>query len=163
LVFGVYRTGQLWMGNRDPTTTTPVLYLPTVAGSFVSTIVLGALVTRTGAHRFFGVGVLSWLAIESVLLHRLYTASELPPPLRPTLGIQLAPPAVGPLDPSYWRSAALQRALCGCCSGDDCSRLRFSRHQKASTRRRGLYRIRPPEWRSADPGAPGPCIEPPMD
>ena len=44
---------------------------------------------------FFGVGVFSWLAIESVLLHRLYTVIELPPPLRPTMGIQLAPPAVG--------------------------------------------------------------------
>src|SRR5512139_2561935 len=37
----------------------------------------------------------SWLAIESVLLHRLYTAKMLAPALRPTLGIQLAPPAVG--------------------------------------------------------------------
>jgi len=39
--------------------------------------------------------VLSWLAIESVLVHRLYAASELLPPLRPTLGIQLAPQTVG--------------------------------------------------------------------
>jgi tellurite resistance protein len=39
--------------------------------------------------------MLSWLAIESVLLHGLYTVSELPAPLRPTLGIQLVPPAVG--------------------------------------------------------------------
>ena len=30
-----------------------------------------------------------------MLLHRLYTADTLPPPLRATLGIQLAPPAVG--------------------------------------------------------------------
>ena len=30
-----------------------------------------------------------------MLLHRLYTADTLPPALRPTLGIQLAPPAVG--------------------------------------------------------------------
>lgn len=33
--------------------------------------------------------------IESVLLHRPYTVSEFPPPLRPILGIQLAPPVVG--------------------------------------------------------------------
>lgn len=43
----------------------------------------------------FGAALFSWLAIESVLLHRLYTGEPLPPPLRPTLGIQLAPPAVG--------------------------------------------------------------------
>jgi tellurite resistance protein len=95
LIFGLYRTGQLWMGGRDPTTTTPVLYLPTVAGSFVSVITLSAFGHPDWAAPFFGVGVLSWLAIESVLVHRLYTVSELPPPLRPTLGIQLAPPTVG--------------------------------------------------------------------
>jgi tellurite resistance protein len=37
----------------------------------------------------------TWLAIESVLLHRLYTGAEMPILLRPTLGIQLAPPTVG--------------------------------------------------------------------
>jgi tellurite resistance protein len=35
------------------------------------------------------------LAIDSVVLHRLYTAAPLPPALRPTLGIQLAPATVG--------------------------------------------------------------------
>jgi tellurite resistance protein len=43
---------------------------------------------------FFGAGVLAWLAVESVILHRLLTAEELKLPLRPTLGIQLAPPCV---------------------------------------------------------------------
>lgn len=95
LIFGLYRTGQLWKGGRDPATTTPVLYLPTVAGSFVSAITLSAFGHPEWGAPFFGVGVLSWLAIESVLVHRLYTVSELPPPLRPTLGIQLAPPTVG--------------------------------------------------------------------
>jgi tellurite resistance protein len=43
----------------------------------------------------FGGGLFTWFAIESVLLHRLYTAPGLPLALRPSLGIQLAPPAVG--------------------------------------------------------------------
>ena len=30
LSFGVYRSGQLWMGGRKPEATTPVLYLTTV-------------------------------------------------------------------------------------------------------------------------------------
>jgi len=94
LIFGVYRTGQLWQGGRDPGTTTPVLYLPTVAGSFVSAITLSVFGHPDWGVPFFGVGVLSWLAIESVLVNRLYSV-ELPPPLRPTLGIQLAPPTVG--------------------------------------------------------------------
>jgi hypothetical protein len=63
--------------------------------SFVSAITLSAFGHPEWGAPFFGVGVLSWLAIESVLVHRLYAASALPPPLRPTLGIQLAPPTVG--------------------------------------------------------------------
>ena len=94
LLFGLYRTGQFWQGGRDPSTTTPVLYLPTVAGSFVSTITVSVFGHPDWGVPFFGVGVLSWLALESVPVQRLY-AVELPPPLRPTLGIQLAPPTVG--------------------------------------------------------------------
>lgn len=48
-----------------------------------------------GAQYAFGAGLFSWLAVESVLIHRLYNATALVPPLRPTLGIQLASPTVG--------------------------------------------------------------------
>lgn len=95
LSFAVWRMGLLSMGERDPTTTTAILYLPGVAGSFVMANVLGALGYPDWGQYAFGAGLFSWLAIESVLLHRMYTATSLAPPLRPTLGIQLAPPAVG--------------------------------------------------------------------
>jgi tellurite resistance protein len=95
LAFAVWRTGLLWHGGRDPGTTTPVLYLPTVAGGFVTATVASALGYHDWGQLAFGVGLFSWLAIESVLLHRLYTVTSLPPALRPTLGIQLAPPTVG--------------------------------------------------------------------
>ncbi|MEH2370956.1 MAG: hypothetical protein V7K75_31310 [Nostoc sp.] len=95
LSFGVYRSGQLWMGGRKPETITPILYLPTVAGGFVSTIVASALGYREWGALFFGAGLFSWLALESIIIHRLYLFEELPKPLRPTLGIQLAPPVVG--------------------------------------------------------------------
>ena len=93
--FALWRTGLLWQGERDTGTTTPVLYLPAVAGSFVAAAGVAAFGHRDWAQLFFGAGLFSWLAIESVLLHRFYTGVEMPPPLRPTLGIQLAPPAVG--------------------------------------------------------------------
>ncbi|MBD9388602.1 dicarboxylate transporter/tellurite-resistance protein TehA [Agrobacterium sp. AGB01] len=93
--FALWRTGRLWQGARDPAASTPVLYLPTVAGSFVTAIVMGALGHQEMGQLAFGAGLLSWLAIESILLHRLYTMPELTPALRATLGIQLAPPAVG--------------------------------------------------------------------
>jgi tellurite resistance protein len=94
LLFAVWRTGGLWQGDRQDAMTTPVLYLPTVAGSFVTAAVASALGYQDWGQLFFGVGVFAWLATESVLLHRMFTVT-LPPPLRPALGIQLAPPAVG--------------------------------------------------------------------
>jgi tellurite resistance protein len=95
LGFALWRTGLLWRGNRDHTATTPVLYLPTVAGGFVAAGVSGALGYPDWGQLAFGVALFSWFAIESVLLHRLYTVETLPVALRPTLGIQLAPPVVG--------------------------------------------------------------------
>jgi tellurite resistance protein len=95
LGFALWRTGLLWRGNRDHTATTPVLYLPTVAGGFVAAGVSAALGYPDWGQLAFGVALFSWFAIESVLLHRLYTVETLPLALRPTLGIQLAPPVVG--------------------------------------------------------------------
>ena len=95
LAFSVWRHGGLWKGDRDPSTTTPVLYLPAVAGNFVAATAAGALGWTAWGQVFFGVGFFAWLALESVILHRLLVADALAVPLRPTLGIQLAPPAVG--------------------------------------------------------------------
>lgn len=95
LGFAVWRTGMLWRGGREEGGTTAVLYLPSVAGGFVTAALLAALGQPAWGQLAFGAGAFSWLAIESVLLHRLYTGPPLPVPLRPTLGIQLAPPTVG--------------------------------------------------------------------
>ena len=97
VAFALWRTGALWHGGRDPGATTPVLYLPTVAGGFVMAVAASALGHPDWGQLAFGGAFFSWLAIESVLLHRLYTAATLPAALRPTLGIQLVPPAVGAL------------------------------------------------------------------
>jgi tellurite resistance protein len=95
ICFAVWRTGILWQGGRDPGTTTAVLYLPTVAGAFVTATAAAALGHADWGQLAFGAGLFSWLAIESVLMHRLYTVATMPKELRPTLGIQLAPPVVG--------------------------------------------------------------------
>ncbi|MFC2254833.1 dicarboxylate transporter/tellurite-resistance protein TehA [Labrys portucalensis] len=93
--FAVWRTGGLWLGGRDHSHTTPVLYLPTVAGTFVAAPVGAMLGYGDWGQLAFGAGLFSWLAIESVLLHRLLTEPGMASALRPTLGIQLAPPVVG--------------------------------------------------------------------
>lgn len=95
LVFAIYQTGRLWMGERKPETDTPILYLPIVAGAFVTASAAAAMGYVDWGKLAFGGGLFTWFAIESVILHRLYTAAPLLPALRPTLGVQLAPPAVG--------------------------------------------------------------------
>ncbi|GLS20513.1 dicarboxylate transporter/tellurite-resistance protein TehA [Labrys miyagiensis] len=95
IVFAVYRSGGLWRGGRDLSTATAILYLPTVAGSFVTASTLVALGWPDWGQLAFGGGLFSWLAIESVLVNRLLHAPALVERLRPSLGIQLAPPAVG--------------------------------------------------------------------
>jgi tellurite resistance protein len=116
LAFALWRTGLLWRGERDPGATTPVLYLPLVAGAFVTATAAATLGYPDLGQLAFGAGLFSWLAIESVLLQRLYTAAPLPPALRPTLGIQLAPPTVGAvayLNVSGGSSDVLAHALVG--------------------------------------------------
>ena len=95
LGLGLWVTGRLWQGGREDADTTAALYLPLVGGSFVLAGGLALLGQREAAQLAFGAGLFSWLAVESVLLRRLYVAAPLPPPLRPTLGIQMAPPVVG--------------------------------------------------------------------
>jgi tellurite resistance protein len=95
LVFAIYQTGRLWMGDRKPETNTPILYLPIVAGGFVTASAAAAVGYVDWGRLAFGGALFTWFAVESVILHRLYTAAPLLPALRPTLGVQLAPPAVG--------------------------------------------------------------------
>jgi tellurite resistance protein len=95
LGFSTYRSGGMMRGGRKLGDTTAVMYLPTEAGNFVSAIAMSALGWTDLARLFFGAGLFSWLAIESILTYRLYLGEELPPAIRPTLGIQLAPPVVG--------------------------------------------------------------------
>ncbi|HMA50006.1 MAG TPA: dicarboxylate transporter/tellurite-resistance protein TehA, partial [Magnetospirillaceae bacterium] len=66
MAFGVWRTGALWQGGRDTAFTTPVLYLPTAAGGFVSAALVAALGYPDWARLFFGVAFFSWLGLESV-------------------------------------------------------------------------------------------------
>lgn len=94
LLFGLWRHGGQWRGGRDDKATTPVLYLPTVGANLVSAIGMSALGWPTWGQLFFGAGVLAWIVQESIILGRLLTVEAMPLALRPTVGIQMAPPAV---------------------------------------------------------------------
>jgi tellurite resistance protein len=94
IAFAVWQTGAHWANARSETDVTPALYLPTVAGLFVTGTIAASLGLAQWGQLAFGAGMFSWIAIESVLLQRLYSAKPLTPLQRPSLGIQFAPPAV---------------------------------------------------------------------
>lgn len=95
LALGMFLHGRLWQGGRQPELVTPAIYLPAVASSFVAATASATFGWTQVGTLFFGAGLLSWLAIESLILHRATVHEPLPEALRPTLGIQLAPPVVG--------------------------------------------------------------------
>lgn len=95
LAVGLWLNGRMWMGGRPAELVTPALYLPSVAQSFVAATVSAAFGWTQLGLLFFGVGLLGWLALESVILQRAAAGTPLPAPLRPLLGIQLAPAVVG--------------------------------------------------------------------
>jgi tellurite resistance protein len=94
LVFFLWHTGTLWKGGRDAHDTLPTLYLPTVAGNFTSAAALGGLGHADWGWLFLGAGFFSWLALESLIIQRLWQRNSVPVMQRPLLGIQFAPPVV---------------------------------------------------------------------
>ncbi|MBX9750650.1 MAG: hypothetical protein K5Q68_13775 [Roseococcus sp.] len=73
----------------------PPLMIPLV-GNVLAPVFCAPLGLPMLGWMLFGVGMLLWLAVQPLLLGRLFEA-PLPPPLRPSLAILLAPSAVGAL------------------------------------------------------------------
>lgn len=92
---GLWLYGSFWQGGRKPELVTPAIYLPAVAQNFVAGTAAVAFGWPQLGAWFFGAGLFSWLAIESLVLGRAATQEPMPEGLRPLLGIQLAPPVVG--------------------------------------------------------------------
>ena len=95
LAVGLWLNGRMWTGGRPPELVTSASYLPSVAQSFVAAAGSAAFGWTQLGLLFFGVGLLAWLALESMILQRAAVGAPLPAPLRPLLGIQLAPAVVG--------------------------------------------------------------------
>ena len=74
----------------------PALYLPPVGGGFVGGMVLAAIGWPGWAALLFGMGLVAWMLLEFRVMHRLFDG-PMPEALRPTIGIELAPPAIGTL------------------------------------------------------------------
>ncbi|MDO8179568.1 MAG: hypothetical protein Q7T62_15110 [Undibacterium sp.] len=75
---------------------TPALYVPIVPGGFVGAMALHTVGLPGFAMLLMGMGLGGWALLEMRILNRLFSG-PLPLGLRPTLGIEIAPAAVGTL------------------------------------------------------------------
>lgn len=87
---------RLSSGELPKEQVTPALVLPTVAGGLVGALALNALRQPGWAALLVGMGVGAWAILEVRMLNRLYDALP-PPPLRPMVGLEIAPAAVAAL------------------------------------------------------------------
>jgi tellurite resistance protein len=94
MILGGLLSGQWIAGTMDLDSAHPGYFLPTVAVGFTGATFAAELGFRGIAIASFGVGVICWLLLSSVVLGRLFFRPMLPPPLVPTLTIELAPPAL---------------------------------------------------------------------
>lgn len=86
-------------GALPPAAVTPALYIPPVAGGLAGGMALSVLGHPAWAALLFGMGVISWALLEMRVLNRLFEGA-MPEALRPTIGVELAPPTVTTLSAS---------------------------------------------------------------
>jgi tellurite resistance protein len=94
VVFGGWFTGQWIYGPLDIDRLHPGYFLPTVAGGLIAAEATADVGQIRLARVMFGLGVICWFILGSMIMARLFFRPPLPPPLMPTVAIELAPPAV---------------------------------------------------------------------
>jgi tellurite resistance protein len=95
VLVGAWITGDWIADDRDIIQRWhPGYFLPTAAGGLLAGGASAALGFTTLSHVLFGLGITSFVVLASIISLRLYVLPSLPPPLLPTLAIELAPPVV---------------------------------------------------------------------
>ncbi|HJV86164.1 MAG TPA: hypothetical protein VJ698_11885 [Noviherbaspirillum sp.] len=74
----------------------PALYLPIVGGALIGAMTLATLGYPGWGAMLFGTGISGWALLEARVLSSLFQG-PMPDPLRPTIGVELAPPAIATL------------------------------------------------------------------
>lgn len=94
LALGAVLLARWLRGAAEPAMLAPPLIIPFVAALLAA--VFGPPLGHAGlSWAMLGIGVVFWLVLQTLLLHRLLAGPPLPPALRPSLAILLAPPSVG--------------------------------------------------------------------
>jgi len=94
VIFAGWMTGQWVAAPLDVDAAHPGYFLPSAAGGFIAAFAAEGVHLHLLSEVMFGLGVLSWVLLGSLLLFRLFFRPMLPTALVPTLAIELAPPVV---------------------------------------------------------------------
>ena len=97
VLLGGWFTG-IWMrGGTELDRLHPGYFLPTVAGGLVASAGAAEVGQQRLAEFMFGLGILCWIIVGSMILGRLIFRPRLPDALAPTMAIEVAPAAVASL------------------------------------------------------------------
>jgi tellurite resistance protein len=94
IVLGGWLTGQWITGGIEPESVHPGYFLPTAAGGLIGVNAAATVHLHALADASFGIGVISWVLLGSIILNRLFTRPALPSALVPTMAIELGIAAV---------------------------------------------------------------------
>jgi tellurite resistance protein len=84
----------IWLNSeRPPNSLNPAWFIPAVGNILVPVASVPAGYAMVGWF-FFSVGLFYWIILGTIVFHRLVIGDALEPPMRPTLAILMAPPAV---------------------------------------------------------------------
>ena len=97
VLLGAWFTGQWIYCPLEFAKIHPGYFLPTVGGGLVASIGAAEVGQPRLAQTMFGLGVVCWLVLGSMILARLFFQPMLPAPIVPTLAIEVAPAAVATL------------------------------------------------------------------
>jgi tellurite resistance protein len=94
VVLAGWLTGQWIYLPIEPAKVHPGYFLPSVAGGFVASASAGLVGQLRLAEVLFGLGLVCWVVLGSIVLGRLVLGPPLPAALTPTIAIEVAPAAV---------------------------------------------------------------------
>ncbi|MEK8131659.1 hypothetical protein WMW72_27510 [Paenibacillus filicis] len=93
LGYAAYRLAGMWTAPRRSEQVTPSLFLTYTASVLVNSLVAGLFGYQQYGWMVFGIGTVSWIILDSVLLQQLITG-ELDARTRNFMGIYMAPAAI---------------------------------------------------------------------
>ena len=115
VVIGGWLTGQWMTGGIEPDSVHPGYFLPTAAGGLIGADAAAQVHLHALAEASFGIGVICWVLLGSMILNRLFSRPALPSALAPTMAIELGVPAVA--GSAYFALAGRTVSLMACVLG----------------------------------------------